>query len=91
MDPSDKDAFSGVIQRSHVARSTMVAGFQGAQGQLALIDLEPSCGRLGASDLKAINKELRALIIRATYVRSCLSLMLELSAIQEAYRRSTMP
>ncbi|KAF9043705.1 hypothetical protein BDZ89DRAFT_943304 [Hymenopellis radicata] len=64
IDPGDKKGFADLFQRGQVARAMLVGGYEGLQGQIALIDLEPSVGRLGAHDLKEINKELRGLTIR---------------------------
>ncbi len=68
IDPGDKEGFVALFKRGQVARAMLVGGYQGLQGQIALIDLEPSVGRLSGHDLKEINKELRGLTIRISYV-----------------------
>ncbi|PBK89280.1 hypothetical protein ARMGADRAFT_1167595 [Armillaria gallica] len=61
---SDHEAMEALIQRGKAYRALVVAGFQGLQGQIGLIDLESSMGRLGAADLKQVNKELKTLTNR---------------------------
>ncbi|KAK0446561.1 uncharacterized protein EV420DRAFT_1276545, partial [Desarmillaria tabescens] len=63
-DTSDHEAIEALIQRGKAYRASLVAGFQGLQGQIGLIDLESSMGRLGAADLKQVNKELKTLTNR---------------------------
>ncbi|KAK0207837.1 hypothetical protein DFS33DRAFT_1379387 [Desarmillaria ectypa] len=63
-DISDHTAIEALIQRGKMYRTLLVAGFQALQGQIALIDLESSMGRLGAADLKQVNKELKTLTNR---------------------------
>ncbi|KAF9031494.1 hypothetical protein BDZ89DRAFT_1063889 [Hymenopellis radicata] len=73
IDPGDKEGFAALFQRGKVARAMLVGGYQGLQGQIALIDLEPSVGRLGAHDLKEINKELRGLAIQISGMHTFLN------------------
>lgn len=44
----------------------LIAGFQGLEGQIALVGLEFSVGRLSAADLSEINKLLKSLTIRSS-------------------------
>ncbi|KAF9011593.1 hypothetical protein BDZ89DRAFT_1077624 [Hymenopellis radicata] len=73
IDPGDKEGFAALFQRGEVARAMLVGGYEGLQGQIALIDLEPSVGRLAAHDLKEINKELRGLTIRISGMHTFLN------------------
>ncbi|KAG7439538.1 uncharacterized protein BT62DRAFT_913251 [Guyanagaster necrorhizus] len=61
---SDHEAFERLIRRGKTYRTSLVVGFQGLQGQISFIDLESSMGRLGAADLKQVNKELKTLTNR---------------------------
>ena len=49
-------------------RTALTAGVEAVTGQLKLIDLDVSVGRLGPADLKRINAELKYIMFHARYV-----------------------
>lgn len=67
--PSDHKTWAEITEKSYTSREVLVAGTQSLLGQIGMIDLEVSVGRLGPGDLKRINAELKSLMFRAASVK----------------------
>ncbi|KIM39011.1 hypothetical protein M413DRAFT_447369 [Hebeloma cylindrosporum] len=63
--PSDQEAWAEINARGVQLRSQLISGVETVTGQLKLIDLDTSIGRLGPTDLKKVSAELRSTMFRA--------------------------
>jgi hypothetical protein len=66
--PSDHAAWAALTDQGYATRQGLITASQGLLGQIAMVDLEISVGRLGPGDLKRISGELQSLMFRATWV-----------------------
>ncbi|KAG6817295.1 hypothetical protein H0H87_010637 [Tephrocybe sp. NHM501043] len=64
--PSEHENWTELTKLGQGARQLLLAGTQGLLGQIGMIDLEFSVGRLGPSDLKRISNELKSVMFRAS-------------------------
>ncbi|TFK67683.1 hypothetical protein BDN72DRAFT_87052 [Pluteus cervinus] len=64
--PSDHQKWASITESGIEVRKRLIGGVQLLLNQIGLIDLEISVGRLGPSDLKRINKELKSLMFTST-------------------------
>ncbi|GLB36769.1 putative ER transporter, 6TM, N-terminal [Lyophyllum shimeji] len=64
--PSDDENWARILQQSQSDRKKLVSGTQTLLGQINMIDLEISVGRLGPGDLQRISVELKSLMFRTT-------------------------
>ncbi|TFK38741.1 hypothetical protein BDQ12DRAFT_712685 [Crucibulum laeve] len=68
--PSDRKAWAELNAKGNGYRQALAAGTEGLLGQIGMIDLEFSVGRLGPGDLKKISGELKSLMFRAVGIHS---------------------
>lgn len=64
--PSDHAAWAALTEEGAASRQGLLAAGQGLLGQIGMVDLEVSVGRLGPGDLKRISSELQSLMFRAS-------------------------
>ena len=64
--PSDHTSWAALTEQGYASRQGLITGARGLLGQIGMIDLEISVGRLGPGDLKRISRELQSLMFRAT-------------------------
>ncbi|KAG6885510.1 hypothetical protein C0993_000760 [Termitomyces sp. T159_Od127] len=70
--PSDHATWTELTTSSQAARQKLLASTQGLLGQIGVVDLEFSVGRLGPGDLKRISRELKSIVFRASALYSFL-------------------
>lgn len=63
--PSDHKSWKERTEQGVGFRRSLVMGVQGLQGQIGMLELEFSVGRLGPGDLKRVSGELKSLMFRA--------------------------
>ncbi|KAL1742634.1 hypothetical protein HDZ31DRAFT_42783 [Schizophyllum fasciatum] len=68
--PSDHEGWQALTGRGRALGGKLDAGVQGLVGQVKLVGVEWSMGRLGPGDLKKISKGLESLAFRATCLLS---------------------
>ena len=64
--PSDHKSWAALTEEGSASRQKLLATAQGLLGQIGMVDLEVSIGRLGPGDLKRISGELQSLMFRAS-------------------------
>ncbi|KAF8638679.1 hypothetical protein AX17_002024 [Amanita inopinata Kibby_2008] len=64
--PSNHQEWSELAQQGSKYRQAIISSTQALVGQISMIDLEVSIGRLGPGDLKKVSAELRSLSFRAS-------------------------
>jgi hypothetical protein len=70
--PSDHATWAEISARGSALREDLTSALNDVTSQLKLINLDTSIGRLGPSDLKRVNVELKSMMFRATCVSSIL-------------------
>ncbi|KAG5725819.1 hypothetical protein E4T56_gene2441 [Termitomyces sp. T112] len=70
--PSDRATWTQFTNLSQAMRQKLLASAQGLLGQIGVVDLEISVGRLGPQDLKRISQELKSIVFRASALYSFL-------------------
>ncbi|KAG6901993.1 hypothetical protein C0995_005793 [Termitomyces sp. Mi166 len=70
--PSDHATWTQLTSLSQAARQKLLASTHGLLGQIGVVDLEFSVGRLGPGDLKRVSQELKSIVFRASALYSFL-------------------
>ncbi|KAF8179112.1 hypothetical protein BJ912DRAFT_1128563, partial [Pholiota molesta] len=68
--PSDHATWAEISARGSALRENLTSALNDVTSQLKLINLDTSIGRLGPSDLKRVNVELKSMMFRATGLQS---------------------
>ncbi|PPQ76063.1 hypothetical protein CVT24_006853 [Panaeolus cyanescens] len=68
--PSDHDKWQELADRGNEVRGRLISGTENLLGQIGLIDLDTSVGRLGPDDLKKVCGELKGFLVRAMGLHS---------------------
>ncbi|KAG6889035.1 hypothetical protein C0992_006603 [Termitomyces sp. T32_za158] len=70
--PSDHATWTELTTLTQATRQRLLASTQGLLGQIGVVDLEFSVGRLGPGDLKRISQELKSIVFRTSALYSFL-------------------
>lgn len=82
----DHNRWSDLASQAHTFRSTQMGGITGLQGQIKLLELEISRGRMGPADLANVFEKSKELSVRA-YTLSCMLVSVPWTAAGTDYSR----
>ncbi|KAF9560292.1 hypothetical protein CPC08DRAFT_708223 [Agrocybe pediades] len=87
--PSDKETWAERNARGNELRSMLVNATEAITAQIKLIDMDWSLGRLGPSDLKKFNAELKSIMFRVVGLHSFNSIVTDANVTQDKALKET--